>query len=421
MSPAVVEILLRELAQGRGQTVGLVLRDVARSMVPVRPTTDLSKHLRATIEWIKRAQDATQSGGVAHGYLVACRPASRTRGWLAAYPETTGYIIPTVFDYAAAFGDADACRRAVAMADWELEVQMPSGAVRGGTVDQPATPAVFNTGQVIFGWVRAARETADERYLRAAERAGRFLVEHQDADGVWRRGLSQYAKAGPQTYNTRTAWALLELADATGDHAFREAGIRNVEAALARQLPNGWFGGNCLDNDEAPLTHTIAYAIRGILEAGHLLGSERYLVAARRAADAVRNKQRQDGSLAGRYDREWRPAVRWSCLTGNAQMAIIWLRLADVFDDGGYVGAAERSLQFLAGVQNLRARDGGVRGGVAGSFPIFGEYGRFEYLNWAAKFFIDGAMALQECQRASRPVAETKPGLTTNAAAAVGA
>ncbi|MCC6718135.1 MAG: hypothetical protein IT555_09630, partial [Acetobacteraceae bacterium] len=32
-------------------------------------------------------------------------------------------------------------------------------------------------------------------------------------------------------------------------------------------------------------------------------------------------------------------------------------------------------------------------GGVKGSFPVDGDYGRFEYLNWAAKFFIDSNLA----------------------------
>jgi hypothetical protein len=30
-----------------------------------------------------------------------------------------------------------------------------------------------------------------------------------------------------------------------------------------------------------------------------------------------------------------------------------------------------------------------IRGGVKGSFPVDGDYGRFEYLNWAAKFTVD--------------------------------
>jgi hypothetical protein len=35
------------------------------------------------------------------------------------------------------------------------------------------------------------------------------------------------------------------------------------------------------------------------------------------------------------------------------------------------------------------AGDPDIVGGVRGSFPIDSEYGRFAYLNWAAKFLID--------------------------------
>jgi hypothetical protein len=33
-----------------------------------------------------------------------------------------------------------------------------------------------------------------------------------------------------------------------------------------------------------------------------------------------------------------------------------------------------------------------VRGGIAGSLPIWGDYSRFEYPNWAAKFFADALL-----------------------------
>jgi len=276
----------------------------------------------------------------------------------------------------------------------------------GGVIGMPATPAVFNTGQVIFGWLRAARETGDERFLDAAVRAGRFLVEHQDADGAWRRGLSQYAKSGPQTYNTRVAWALLELAAVTGDPTFREAAIRNIDVALTRQQANGWFAGNCLDDDDAPLTHTIAYATRGILEAACLLDNETYLAAAERAAMATRQAQRADGSLAGRYDRNWQARATWSCLTGNVQLAIIWLRLAALRRDPSWLTAAQRSIRYVASCQDLTNANPGIRGGIAGSFPIYGAYGRFEYLNWAAKFFIEAILAEAQCRAMLVPVSD---------------
>ena len=34
-----------------------------------------------------------------------------------------------------------------------------------------------------------------------------------------------------------------------------------------------------------------------------------------------------------------------------------------------------------------------IVGGVKGSFPIDGDYGRWQYLNWACKFMIDSNMA----------------------------
>src|SRR5262245_65436623 len=75
------------------------------------------------------------------------------------------------------------------MADWEIEVQLPCGGVQGGHYVGPTAdrrPVAFNTGQVILGWVRAYTETADEKYLDAASRAGDWLLSAQSVDGAWR-------------------------------------------------------------------------------------------------------------------------------------------------------------------------------------------------------------------------------------------
>ena len=62
-----------------------------------------------------------------------------------------------------------------------------------------------------------------------------------------------------------------------------------------------------------------------------------------------------------------------------------------------YVQAAQRSLEFLATLQILDSPDDGIRGGIAGAYPIWGDYGRFEYLNWAAKFFAEALMLRSGC------------------------
>jgi hypothetical protein len=113
--------------------------------------------MHSAAKWICRAQDAFPDGGVARSYSLAYNPYFGLKGWVYSYPETTGYIIPTMFDYAHLTGSDEIFDRAIHMADWECDVQMESGAVQGGTIDQTPTPAIFNTGQVIFGWLSAFR------------------------------------------------------------------------------------------------------------------------------------------------------------------------------------------------------------------------------------------------------------------------
>jgi hypothetical protein len=58
--------------------------------------------IAASLDWLRAAQDrsTTRDGGVARHF-------SLVDGWSASYPETTGYIIPTVLEHAARKNDKD--------------------------------------------------------------------------------------------------------------------------------------------------------------------------------------------------------------------------------------------------------------------------------------------------------------------------
>ncbi len=365
--------------------------------LPNQSTRTIDEHIRAAVQWICRAQDAGGDGGVARSYSIIYHPYFGKSGWISSYPETTGYIIPTFFDFAQRFGRKEIAKRAVLMADWECRVQMDSGAVQGGTIGETPTPAIFNTGQVIFGWIRAYRETGVSKYVDCAVNAGRFLVAQQDKDGAWRKALSNYASSRMEfyTYNTRTAWALMEVSLVTGDRLFHDAAIRNIEFALGQQTENGWFKSNCLNDSSQPLLHTIAYCIRGILETGVLVKSSRYVAKATIAADALLQQQQPDGSLAGRFNDRWEPTVPWRCLTGEAQMAGIWGRLYQITGKSTYLTALRAANAALRKVQFLHSEHPGLYGGIGGAQPLHGRYGSFEILNWAVKFFIDAQMLEQ--------------------------
>jgi uncharacterized protein YyaL (SSP411 family) len=358
----------------------LFARPTARAINPRRA-------LDAAAEWLARAQDARGCGGVSAWYDIP------GRRWAGAYPETTGYVIPSLFRYAAMSGYSDYRERALRMATWESGIQLAEGGVRAGTLDaSQVVPTIFNTGQVLLGWLSAWQETHDEVFRESAIRAADWLAATQDSDGAWRRFASPFASHPLNTYNTRVAFALAEACRTLGVPRYLEAAVRNVEWALTQMHPNGWLENNDLEDNARPLTHTIAYATRGILEVGLVAGNGGMVEAAMRIARAVAQTQRRDGALPGRLDSTWRPAARWSCITGNAQMAIIWQRLARETGDGGWLPAADNANRFNLSIQDLTTANPAIRGALPGSHPRSGGYMKNRYPNWAAKFFMDALM-----------------------------
>lgn len=354
------------------------------------------KHLNETVSWLCRAQDSTPDKGVSRSYKAAGYKGYGPSGWQASYPETTGYIIPTMIEAAVYMNDDSLKQRARDMADWEIQIQLPTGAVMGSVVTAKPSPAVFNTGQVIFGWLAVYRETHGEKYIDAAKRAGDYLLSAQDENGLFNSGDSRFALKGATTYNARVAWALAELGLLTDEQKYTNVACKNIDNALKKQHPNGWFADNCLNDPEKPLLHTIVYATRGVLETGILLNEPRYISAAIKTLDALLACQRPDGGIPGRLDKDWSSKADWDCITGDAQASIAWLRAHSITPDLKYKLAARKAIDFVKKTQNLTHKNPGIRGGVKGSFPFDAEYGQFELLNWAAKFFCDALMMIND-------------------------
>lgn len=360
------------------------------------PSRSDEKHLLETTKWLQQAHDSSTDGGVSRAYKAARFSGYGPDGWQPSYPETTGYIIPTMFLLTKLLNDSNLSERALKMADWEIDIQLPSGAVMGSVVTAPPSPAVFNTGQVIFGWLAAYRETGKPTYLDAAKRAGDYLVSVQEQNGSWEKGDSKFAIKGATTYNTRVAWALIELGQETGNIKYIKSGQRFLDFALTKQQKNGWFSQNCLNDPEKPLLHTIVYATRGFLESGICLNDQKYIDAGLKTLVALMKCQRTNGGIAGRLDASWSSQADWDCLTGDAQAAVAWLRAYKITGKQVYKDAARKAIEFVKRTQNLEHPNLGIRGGVKGSFPFDGPYGQYELLSWAAKFFCDALMMIND-------------------------
>src|SRR5262245_38916208 len=90
--------LSRQCALWRPASARLLLQQVVHRERNAHGGFTDDDHLRAAADWLTRAQDATDDGGVSGRFLLKS-------GWTSSYPETTGYIIPTFLALATVLGD----------------------------------------------------------------------------------------------------------------------------------------------------------------------------------------------------------------------------------------------------------------------------------------------------------------------------
>ena len=343
-----------------------------------------SRAIDLAIQWLCRAQDHSQSadGGVARHYSVV-------DGWAVSYPETTGYIIPTFLSEGSLSGNESLLTRARAMLDWLVDIQMPGGGFQGGVVGaSPKVPVTFNTGQILMGLARGAGQFELQKYLAATRSAADWLVASLDDDGCWRKHPSPFAAPGENTYESHVSWGLFEADRVIPKSGYGEAGLRQIRWVISKQQPNGWFSGCISPHIDRPLTHVLGYVLRGILEAYRFSPDPDVLLAADKLARPLLNRLEPDGWLAGRFNSRWEPGAPWVCLTGTAQIAYCWFMLYEITSDDRYAEAGRRANAFLRRTL-IHSGDPNTIGAIRGSWPINGEYGQYQFLNWAAKFFID--------------------------------
>lgn len=345
------------------------------------------QHLRATIAWLLLSFRGRNGGSPAYLGVWGW--------WSAEYPETTGYIIPTLLRYAPRAGDEEARRAATAAGEWLLSIQAAEGFWYAGK-HPPAVlaPSVFNTAQILDGLVALYRTTEESRWLDAAARGALWLARGIDGAGAWRQG--NYNTGFSPSYYSQVAWPLLQVWRVTDDLEMREAAEAALNAILRRRRSNGVISGWGFREHAPAFTHTIAYTIRGFIESAVLLDKwEIYGAPIEDALETLlRKTQLSRGNLPGAFSEDWRGDKSFSCLTGNVQLASCLLRWNQRENDLRIVDGACKLVDFTISSQSAHYPFTRFRGAVAGSKPIWGRYMRFRYPNWAAKYTADALMDL---------------------------
>ena len=353
----------------------------AKDLLGILPRkTDTEAHLRAAEEWLKRAHDRGTDDGVSYGYSIR-------GGWRPSYRETSGYIATTFFDLAVHRNDFDYRERALKICRWLLSVQNIDGSFSNPTYGVGGI--VFDTGQDLFGLVRAYEESGEAAFKNGALRAADWLVHIADGQGRWTR--NEHLNT-PHVYNTRTAWALLRMNQLEYSVERERVARANLDWAVSEQQHGGFFDNCAFKRGLAPFTHTIAYATRGLLESGELLKEKRYIDAAQHCADAVLKLVQDEGFLPGQITIDGKVAARYCCLTGNCQFSIVWAKLFNRTGNEEYRRNVIRATDYVMRCQDIHTSNPDIRGAIKGSNPIWGRYAPLSFPNWPAKFFVDAML-----------------------------
>ncbi|HEY2387434.1 MAG TPA: methyltransferase domain-containing protein [Candidatus Binatia bacterium] len=292
--------------------------------------------LERAVRWIRR-------NTLADGGIVV---SSRQR---VAYPEVTGYFIPTLLGV----GERALARQ---FADWLVTVQRPDAAFNGPGSDQTFA---FDTGQVLRGWVALLptypalegpiRRTCDW-LVASADARGQLPVP--SPGGAWSLGPRGEVTEAIHLYVLAPLRAAGELLD---EPRYREFVDRSRDYYL------GVVRGMRFATPSL-LTHFYAYVQEALLELG-------CVEEARRGMADVARFQQENGAVPAYSD------VAWVCTTGLAQLAQVWFRL-------GETARAERALAFVAALQN-------PSGGFFGSYGVGAAYFPAEEPAWGVKYAIE--------------------------------
>jgi hypothetical protein len=345
--------------------------------------------LGRSVFWLLHAQDSTPDDGMGSYHMV--------NKWSSSYPETSGYIIPSLLQYAAANHDDNIKDAALKAANWLISIQKPSGGWQGGRVNENKPEIVFNTAQIIRGLLAAYKLPGEDKYLESAIEAGNWLCKVQDEHGTWTKNALMGKE---RVYDSYVDYPLLMLHQQTGVEKYKSHAVKNLEWIInEKQQDNAWFEDcdNTIKHNDRPILHTIAYTIDGLLDCGIYLNERRYTEGARKAADVLKEKFDRDGYLHGRYDRQWQGS-EYMILTGCAQMSIVWLKIAHYSGNKSYAETARNMNTLLLHLQNrwYGMNNKNILGALSGSYPFWGKYEPFAFPNWATKYLADALMLEEE-------------------------
>jgi len=334
--------------------------------------------LQSNLRWIAKSFEVNGLKGSSGKRTVYGR-------WGAPYPETTGYLIPTLLEcssYNEGLRDI-----ALAQLSFIKSIQNEDGSFYQA-VDNKA-PIIFDTSQIVIGLIALCPEVLKfEDISDVTKQAVVWMQEQLTAEGLFLE--YNYVDNYNPAYYARIAWAMSQ-----GEAIFYSKITKKTRTLILRiadlQNEDLMFDYAGFFPEEMPFTHTIAYTLRGLWECALYINDKKLMHKVTDSLDHLSKTLLSKGKAAGRYDTHWQGDYSFICSAGNAQLALLYLRVYERLQNKKFLQVVPLLLKpLLAGQRRLSLN----KGAVPSSLPIWGPYQKWSFTNWTQKFYADALVSI---------------------------
>jgi len=258
------------------------------------------------------------------------------------YPETTGYIIPTLIKYGK-------YELALSLTNWLLSIQNEDGSFGG--ID--GTPRVFDTGAVLEGLLSVLNN--------------RDYFSIFDVEAVQKA----VSLATDWIYSCTKDGALVSYSESPKSpfYLIRVVGILNNKILAHKFIPTESWD----ESWENMRTHYLAYGLEGLFKLGGYSAEINFPI--RKFLD---NHSKSDNSLVGySYSNFWKKSSHRSDVCATAQMIILAIH-------NGFKTQYEETIdKMIEGVRSMQHENGG----------IWHEKHKVKCASWTTKYYLDAEYA----------------------------
>ena len=344
----------------------------------------------------------------------------RQRSYPFIYSEITGYAVSTFVNAYRWLGDESYMAWACLAADSLMGIQRlaKGDAICGAIPHSLSLPDMepqhkyhsFDAAMCLQGLLDLLAIQSVPGLQKSAQAIGDWLVKRMQRDdgsflSMYDAEIDKWQHTGDDFFSdggclhTKHAIGLLKLGRITGDDCYIVAAKRVCDWVLALQDDDGAF--RATKRLRYVVSHPHCYATEGLLFAHYVLGTDRYLEAARRAGKWLLTVQNRDGSINIAYKRRWwrmgRRVVEQflprRVTDAAAQSIRIWLTLYYLDGDRRFLDACYKAEKFLCRMQCTSSPD---RNSIGGFYFWPGHPIMFA---WCTMFAIHALYALRHVNR----------------------